>query len=941
MVALAPTVTAVSPAANAIDVAPNTTELVAAFNEPMSPIPGAVTFKLTCRAPCVNPTGTTEISSANGITTLSLTLDSSLAPLTTYTATVTGFQSLATGIASPPHVWQFTTGETTDASAPAVSSTSPRANAVDVAINRSITASFSEPMNPLAFTLTSFTLTCAAGVPISGTVAYAVNGNVAIFTPATNLPVSTVCIARIDRRVTDLATHPMADAFVWQFTTGSAPDLAAPTVSSTGPADNAINVATNSHITASFNEPMDPLTIDTTTFTLSCPSGTPITGTVGYAVNGNVATFAPATPLPTNTICTARIAPSVTDVAANAIDSAVVWQFTTGVAADLTAPTVSSTSPFPSVTGVAINSLITASFSEAMDPLTITTPRFTVSCPASTPITGIVGYTVSGNVATFTPSANLPVSTICTARIGTGVTDIANNALTTAFNWQFTTGVTPDTTAPTVSPTTPLANATGVAINSLVTASFSEPMDPLTIVAANFTLACPANTPITGTVSYAVNGQVATFTPSAALPVTTICTARIATGAMDVANNSLASAVSWQFTTGVAPDTTAPQLSTLNPAHSAVGVCLNKTLNAMFNEAMDPLTITTATISLKVTAGASVSGTVSYDAPTHLASFDPTPNLVGTPATQYSLTIKGGSSGVKDVAGNALAVDSVSTFTTNASTCTTAPALGAAARFGAFGGTVTLTNDGLATVINGDIGVYAASSTITGFRDSGTNTYVTTGNNNGLVNGLIYTLTAPPGSVAGEVVTLGLSAASSAYSSISPSVLTTAIDVSSTTQCPSCGGVSGGADELAGRTLPPGVYRSTLGTYDIGGVSRTSANLTLDAGGDANAVWVFQTAENIGTLNVGVAGPTTPLTPIKILLVNGARAKNVFWYVPAGAVIGTGSTIVGTLLSDAAITFSTSGGSPPTAVTTTLDGRAISLSAGVTMTNTVINVPAP
>lgn len=81
--------------------------------------------------------------------------------------------------------------------------------------------------------------------------------------------------------------------------------------------------------------------------------------------------------------------------------------------------------------------------------------------------------------------------------------------------------------------------------------------------------------------------------------------------------------------------------------------------------------------------------------------------------------------------------------------------------------------------------------------------------------------------------------------------------------------------------------------------------------------------------------------PIKVLLLNGAQAKNVFWYVPGGAVIGTGSTMTGTLLSDAGITISTTGGTPPTAVPTTLNGRAIALTAGVTMTNALINTPAP
>jgi hypothetical protein len=209
------------------------------------------------------------------------------------------------------------------------------------------------------------------------------------------------------------------------------------------------------------------------------------------------------------------------------------------------------------------------------------------------------------------------------------------------------------------------------------------------------------------------------------------------------------------------------------------------------------------------------------------------------------------------------------------------------------------------------------------------------------VNGLIYTLTAPPGSVPGQAVSLAQAAALAAFNSISPANLAGGIDVSSVAQCPSCGGLGDGADELAGRTLPPGIFRSATGTYDIGGAGRTQASLTLDAGGDANAVWVFQTTPGTGTLNVGLTGPATPAVPIKVLLINGAQPKNVFWYVPAGATLGTGSTVVGTMLANASITMSTTGGSPPTAVVTTVNGRTIALTAAVTMTNTVINVPPP
>jgi hypothetical protein len=289
-----------------------------------------------------------------------------------------------------------------------------------------------------------------------------------------------------------------------------------------------------------------------------------------------------------------------------------------------------------------------------------------------------------------------------------------------------------------------------------------------------------------------------------------------------------------------------------------------------------------------------------------------------------------------------------------------APALGAVQRFGVFGGSAGMTNDGLGTIVTGtgvntaDIGTTAVgTSSITGFHDSApSDIYTETVNNQGSVTGKIFTCTTsttgPTNAGAGvnaascTLATQARADALVAFNAISPASRPGGIDVSSLAACPSCGGAGQGPGQLAGRTLPPGLYMSTTGTYGIGITVPTAGNLTLDAGGNANAVWIFQTAAGTGTLTVGVTGPATPAVPVQVLLVNGAQAKNVFWYLPAGATIGTGSTMVGTMLSDASITFSTTGGGPPpNAVTTTLDGRAVTLTASVTMTNTHINVPAP
>ncbi|WP_347275227.1 Ig-like domain-containing protein [Candidatus Kuenenia sp.] len=106
-------------------------------------------------------------------------------------------------------------------------------------------------------------------------------------------------------------------------------------------------------------------------------------------------------------------------------------------AQDSTPPTVSATSPVSNATGVSVDSVITATFTEAMDPATITTATFTVGG-----VTGTVSYNGTSNTATFTPTANLSYDTFYTATITTGVTDASGNAMLTDYTWNFTTAAT-------------------------------------------------------------------------------------------------------------------------------------------------------------------------------------------------------------------------------------------------------------------------------------------------------------------------------------------------------------------------------------------------------------------------------------------------------------------------------------------------------------------
>ena len=82
---------------------------------------------------------------------------------------------------------------------------------------------------------------------------------------------------------------------------------------------------------------------------------------------------------------TATVTTGATDLAGNALASNYVWTFTTGAAPDTTPPTVVSTIPLNAATGVAINQAVSATFSKAMDPLTITSATFQLAAPGGVP----------------------------------------------------------------------------------------------------------------------------------------------------------------------------------------------------------------------------------------------------------------------------------------------------------------------------------------------------------------------------------------------------------------------------------------------------------------------------------------------------------------------------------------------------------------------------
>ena len=345
-----------------------------------------------------------------------------------------------------------------------------------------------------------------------------------------------------------------------------------------------------------------------------------------------------------------------------------------------------------------------------------------------------------------------------------------------------------------------------------------------------------------------------------------------------VAGNALAANMVWSFTVG-APDVAVPLVNSTSPLTSATGVAINKVVSIVFSEAMDPLTINANTVTV-MQGTTPVAGTVAYSGTT--ATFTPTNNLAAS--TNYTATV---TTGVKDLAGNAIASNIVWSFTTG----TTVANILAPVLLGAAGDYVILAKTAINNIptsaITGDLGLSpAATSFMTGFA-----------------------LTNATGFATASQVTGKLFAADMA--SPTSTNLTTAVENMITAYNDAAGRPTPDFLELAtgnigGQTLVPGLYKWT---------STVTMPSSLTISGGPNDVWIFQ-----------IAGDLTMSNSVNITLSGGAQAKNIFWQVAGTVTVGATSHFEGIILSQTGVTFQTGA---------SLFGRALAQTAVVLDANAI------
>ena len=396
--------------------------------------------------------------------------------------------------------------------------------------------------------------------------------------------------------------------------------------------------------------------------------------------------------------------------------------FTTSNGPDTTPPSVTAVTPANAATNVSTTTTVSATFSEALDPTTVSASTFQLFAPGNTLVSGTVTY--NSGTASFLPGAALATSTTYTAVItggSAGVKDAAGNAMTVNFTWSFTTATAPPppgscpcniwtaATVPTVvdsgdSTTVELgvrfrSDVTGIitgirfykaSTNTgthianlwtntgtlLATAQFSGETasgwqqvsfnSPVTI-AANTTYVASYFAPgghYSDTGSYFAGSGVDNAPLHALANGTDGPNGVYAYGSVSAFPASTFQSTNYWVDVVFSPSNlnTPPTVNSVTPADHSTGASLGISATATFSEPMTSSTINTVTVVMQDASGNVVPANVTYAAATAKATLTPTVGLAAL--TTYTVIIKGGPDGVKDFNGNAMVSDFSWSFTT-------------------------------------------------------------------------------------------------------------------------------------------------------------------------------------------------------------------------------------------------------------------------------------
>ena len=571
------------------------------------------------------------------------------------------------GNSLPFEQYSFNAAFNVDTAGPTLTGTSPLNADTNIPLSGNsgatpVVLQFNTPIDPIT-AQTGFSMQSGANM-VSGNFTYSPDDATVTFTPVTPLTASTSYTVTYNAQITDAAGDSLTNPGSISFTTGSAGDTAAPSVTLVDPPNGAFGVGLNVTPHLTFSEPVDALTIPAALSLVYADSGVMIPATVTVAANRLSATLTPSAPLLPNTYYTVNLAASgYSDLAGN-LGSGSSTSFYTGATADTNSGTVVTINPGNAQTAVPLNARISALMSKSIDSTTVTNSSITVTPAGGSAIAGTVKLASDGVTLTFVPSSALTASTIYYVSVG-GFNDIDGNPVTT-FASSFTTGTgSYGSGSFTVVSTSPSASATNVPVTSPVTFTLSNLINAASVNPNTFYVNVNNSGVVAG--SYSVSGASVTFTPLTQYPANTLMNMTVC-NLTDEAGNSVCAG--YTFTTANTADNTPPTV-TISPANGATNVGLNTQVVLSFSESMNPSAITTNAVAL-LSGDTALSYGYSISRDNRTIVLNPG-GTAFTPGATITVEL---SSGVRDLSGNALANTS-SQFTLTTELPNTQPAVDA------------------------------------------------------------------------------------------------------------------------------------------------------------------------------------------------------------------------------------------------------------------------
>jgi hypothetical protein len=449
----------------------------------------------------------------------------------------------------------------------------------------------------------------------------------------------------------------------WSFTTGAGVDASGFQIVS--PANGSVlsDFGVTETVTIVFNKEINPLTIKEEDLLLRdmTDSDRPVRINVGYKVaqDGMSLVLDPQEVLTPNHSYELKLdSTEMESLTSKSLDNWLALLET-----KQTGPIVTKSYPVDGATSIPLNTLVIVHFDQAIEEATVNSSNFQIK-DGSSQLEGSFSFSDDLKIVTFRANDGYENDTEYTVDVSNRIKSDSGIPLTVGFSFDFRTSGSNyrDLEAPHVASVYPSNGQTGVSTGVTVIATFTEPVHPEELTAANFSL-----TRVDGAVSpvYSLtadsSGRTVYLTPEDALLYDRAYKFTIAGNIRDLADNEMANNVVSQFTIESHMDQDGPTVTWIAPAHGAQNISVTTSITVIFDE---PINVDDANnksyFHLKLPDNSNVTGNLMPYGTEQITKIEFLPTILHK-NTDYVFEISGS---VRDLVGNTMSEITTFTFKT-------------------------------------------------------------------------------------------------------------------------------------------------------------------------------------------------------------------------------------------------------------------------------------